>query len=1060
MKMQKQFNAVGIQLIPTQWQSKLFKQTYRPYIDKLAELSKSHLQMHLPNRSTMESPIPEIKIPKLLGNTLTDHFYNLGNNYMKGITPLIEKMIHSIEFEMPKEWSTQPGWTKYDSNPVSVPFPTEDVYIFDTEVLVPLSKYPVLAVARSDQCWYSWCAPWLFYNANEVVERIKSLEMESLLIPFGSKDKLFIGHNIAYDRARILEEYTTNTNNNFMDTLSMHITVCGLSSQQRPAFMLQKKLMDNPLELKEDYSNWNEIQPDKWVQETSTNSLLEVAKFHCDIELNKSTRDIFVKGTLDQVQLDIQSLFNYCAQDVFATYKVFKVLYPKYLLKCPHPVSQAGPLMMIKSRLPISNRWDEFVKINEDKTLLLTKSIQEALIGNALKAIDTIMDRGPLLDASITENMTSATSLNLEHHEYCSVNVEKLKQHPHLCFLDWRIPLSKVTKAGVPVKSQKLRNYPIWMHSLVTCNQFNITFKQRQSVYLLNTLYHDQFVYNHPDHGFGLLTDDPVILKQFSHCTTSIYKHARVNYKNKNPLSYSSQFVDPTSLNSSDVDAIELDLIAQFKNKTFIRLSTDETIMGIFFSKSLAKQHKNLQVNHPECLENILTLASNAAYWMAVRKRVESQFIVPFRQNLHPKHKGLLLPLVIPSGTVTRRSVEPTWVTAANVKKGRFGSDLKMQVEAFEHYKIIGADVDSEELWIASLLGDAQFQMHGSTSIGFMTLQGNKKDQTDMHSVTANLVKISRDEAKGFNYARIYGSGEKHAAKTLELGQQISKEASELKAKQLFQGTKGNKMELTYVPTLPSKVWSGGTESFMFNVLENAADLKEPCTPVLRAVIPDSLLPRNVDKEFATTRVNWIVQASGVDYLHLLMILMEFFIKQTAIDCTFMISVHDELRYMCHDKDIYTASLVLQLSNLLTRAFFSERIGVHSLPLSCAFFSAIDIDTVLRKEPSIESETFPEIPKGTSLTIYELLDKLQHKWPRFKSIHPSDISSTCIDTVEPYVDKVLPFINKSVETHLMWLQLQETNDKSKFFAHGRALRQLMKPKPVKKEKQIIGIFKK
>lgn len=38
--------------------------------------------------------------------------------------------------------------------------------------------------------------------------------------------------------------------------------------------------------------------------------------------------------------------------------------------------------------------------------------------------------------------------------------------------------------------------------------------------------------------------------------------------------------------------------------------------------------------------------------------------------------------------------------------------------------------------------------MTGCTAFGWMTLQGNKNDKTDLHSKTAETVGISRDHAK------------------------------------------------------------------------------------------------------------------------------------------------------------------------------------------------------------------------------------------------------------------------------------------------------------------------
>lgn len=81
-------------------------------------------------------------------------------------------------------------------------------------------------------------------------------------------------------------------------------------------------------------------------------------------------------------------------------------------------------------------------------------------------------------------------------------------------------------------------------------------------------------------------------------------------------------------------------------------------------------------------------------------------------------------PKVITSGTLTRRAVEATWLTASNAYKDRLGSELKAMVQVPPGFNLVGADVDSQELWIASLIGDAHFAgEHGSTAFGWMTLQ-------------------------------------------------------------------------------------------------------------------------------------------------------------------------------------------------------------------------------------------------------------------------------------------------------------------------------------------------
>ena len=89
------------------------------------------------------------------------------------------------------------------------------------------------------------------------------------------------------------------------------------------------------------------------------------------------------------------------------------------------------------------------------------------------------------------------------------------------------------------------------------------------------------------------------------------------------------------------------------------------------------------------------------------------------------------MPQLIAAGTVTRRAVESTWLTASNpkvrlagrlaammftlpVQDNRVGSELKSLVRAPSGYQLVGADVDSQELWIASVIGDAHFAgIHG-----------------------------------------------------------------------------------------------------------------------------------------------------------------------------------------------------------------------------------------------------------------------------------------------------------------------------------------------------------
>ena len=133
-------------------------------------------------------------------------------------------------------------------------------------------------------------------------------------------------------------------------------------------------------------------------------------------------------------------------------------------------------------------------------------------------------------------------------------------------------------------------------------------------------------------------------------------------------------------------------------------------------------------------------------------------------------------------------------------------------------------------------------------------------------------------------------------------------------------------------------------------------------------------------------RINWVVQSSAVDFLHLLLVTVEWLFREMGVRGRFVISIHDEIRYLVVSEDRYKASLALHLANLLVRCEVSAKLGLDSLPASTAFFSSVDVDTVLRKEPIADCVTPSNklglelghgIPRGEGLDIWQTLEKLQ-----------------------------------------------------------------------------------
>lgn len=168
----------------------------------------------------------------------------------------------------------------------------------------------------------------------------------------------------------------------------------------------------------------------------------------------------------------------------------------------------------------------------------------------------------------------------------------------------------------------------------------------------------------------------------------------------------------------------------------------------------------------------------------------------------------------------------------------------------------------------------------------------------------------------------------------------------------------------------------------MFNRLEEIALDKSPITPFLGSRLSRSLEgDEGAGVRFLPTRVNWVVQSGAVDFLHLMLVSMRWLMGPHLRFC---LSFHDELRYLVKEDMAYKAALAMHVTNLLTRSFCSSRLGLNDLPMSVAFFSSVEVDSVLRKECKMDCKT-PSNPhgleigygisNGESLDIYKTIEK-------------------------------------------------------------------------------------
>ena len=944
------FNEISVQQLSDHVHGQIFRNGSSAPPQELIDLSRDHLQRHeLLGKTSDHAPPIAFDVPALRGTTLDEHFYRLGMQASEPYLSLAKRYAYANTPPRPRKWVRRSGWTKYlpDGSSEAVDAPDEEVLTFDVETMWKETNFACMACAASATHWYAWISPWLLGES----------QSDRHLISLGdpSKPRIVVGHNVGYDRARVMEEYSLEQSKNFfVDTMSLHVAVNGMCSRQRPTWMKHRKDRELRDEIAKADANTADLaillesgslsdeEEDLWVGKSSINSLRDVARFHCGVTLDKERREYFGELDREGIVERLEELLDYCAADVDITHRVYRKVFPAFLETCPHPVS-FGALRHISTEiLPINKSWESYIANAEATYHKLSDGVTDRLIKLANRALK--LKKKP----------------------------EGYEADPWLSQLDWSGQEIKMVggKNGTkprPAANQKLPGMPKWWKDLhPTANSpMNLTVRTRVAPLLLRLSWE----------GYPLVWSDV---------------HG---WTYRVPLS-DAEKMHQKGLSEADMTLEE--------NNTTLRFDTQNLYFKLPHKDGpqarcvnpLAKGYlsyfdKGVLSSEYPYAKQALEMNASCSYWISARDRIMGQMLVYADETTTPppeKKKrgtlktsvGFILPQIIPMGTITRRAVENTWLTASNAKPNRVGSELKSMVKAPPGYCFVGADVDSQELWIASLIGDAQFRLHGGSAIGFMTLEGSKALGTDLHSRTASILGISRNDAKVFNYGRIYGAGQRFATQLLRQFNPTLPEAdAQSTAEKLYADTKGKKTTRRALHERP--FWRGGTESLVFNRLEDFAEQPRPRTPVLGAGITEALQRNNISRGgFLTSRINWAIQSSGVDYLHLLIVSMDYLTRLYKLDARLAITVHDEIRYLCRETDRYRVAMALQVANLWTRALFAQQLGIEDLPQSCAFFSAVDVDHVLRKEVDMDCVTpsHPRaIPPGESLDITQLLAK-------------------------------------------------------------------------------------
>lgn len=337
-------NEINMQMLSKNIYNQLFKNEDLEKPDyQIVESSRYELMKHgIKNAEIEYLDDINLKLPPLEGKNLIEHFKNIGEQQAKPYKELLNELLTELP-KPPDKWSQKPGWTRYapDSKPERVSHPLEDALVFDVEICLNAGKIPTMATAVSNKAWYGWVSKALI---DEISKPINEHHFTSRdLIPLEKNFKnnydtpefktprIVAGHNVSFDRSKVKEQYYfEKSGTRFLDTMSLHICISGITSYQRAMLKSGSDTEDG----------------EKWKNISSLNSLSEVHKLYCGSEISKTARNIFIEGSLSDIKNDFNNLMQYCANDVIATCNVLKVLYPMFLERFPHPVSFAGMIIL------------------------------------------------------------------------------------------------------------------------------------------------------------------------------------------------------------------------------------------------------------------------------------------------------------------------------------------------------------------------------------------------------------------------------------------------------------------------------------------------------------------------------------------------------------------------------------------------------------------------------------------------------------------------------------------------------------------------------------------
>ncbi len=636
----------------------------------------------------------------------------------------------------------------------------------------------------------------------------------------------------------------------------------------------------------------------EWLTDTSKASLDEVYQLHYGVSLDKGVRDSIVELGWSWVRDNLDEVVFYCINDVYATHEVYQAQYPEFCDHVPDPVMRLGMMHQYMMYVPLSaSRYPGYYERVETAYESTLKDIASAII-DAAQPVLALANSMRFVEVSLTESEPG------ERYYDKVTKQRKTKANPHPVIIEQRFKLIWVD-GYEPTELDDIR-------------RTQLDWKPLKSKKLgeVPTWYAD-------------LLDNPTAGRTISALVLGVtWLGSPVRYDRARGWMFrnSAGVIEPLPSPEKAGKPVH-DIFC----KGFMK--DEDTVTPALGTADGSNT-------------DLLMRVMSCSLWKSFRKRIRN--IRTVDRAGYPVTKPAI------SRTVSGRCID-LWQLMPNPKMSRLGSGVRSLVEAPKGYRLVKADLASQELRAFSDLGDAHHGFYGSTPLGKSNLVGSSKRKTDPHSLLGILTGIlNRTLLKNINYGTIYGLAEKGIADYIQKSAPDTIRAEAVRLAKLISGKlKGHVSEVSGWYLL-------GMASDSFNAVMKCYRQPSPRTPYGRFRMSKALSKAGW-KQYQPTFQNWVIQSTGsVITTKLLAYTMHLF-KRFRIPARLVLTVHDEFCYLTRSEFAESVVYIMQLAHLLLRADITLSLGLDGIPANYAYFDGIEVDTIFRKDPTAQPRT-PDDP--------------------------------------------------------------------------------------------------